>query len=65
MSKSFGAFFIIAFVTGIFGFMPDGMMPVAVAGVARILFPVFLGLGLIAFLVVYVAGVVCRSPTAS
>lgn len=61
MSRICGAFFMIAFVVWIFGFMPAGMIPVAVAGIARILFPVLLGLGLVAFLAVLVR----RNPTAS
>jgi uncharacterized membrane protein YtjA (UPF0391 family) len=55
------SFLMIAFVAGIFGFMPAGMIPVAVAGVARILFPIFLGLGVVAFL----ASLARRNPTAS
>lgn len=65
MSKSFVFFFfMVAFVAGVFAFMPAGMIPVAVAGVARILFPVFLGLGLVALLAAFLVGLVRRNPTA-
>jgi uncharacterized membrane protein YtjA (UPF0391 family) len=40
---------MIAFVAGIFGFMPSGMIPAAVAGVARNLFPILLVVGVVAF----------------
>lgn len=65
MSKNLLFFFsVIALLIGVFAFMPAGMIPVAVAGVARILFPILLGLGLVACLVAFFAGLV-RPPKPS